>query len=88
MKIPTNGEKNYKKLGLEIKGEPGYIIKVPGDNMRSSKGFRSGTRNRLKKRGESIRIAEFMKEFKADQRVAVRLNPSSHKGMPHKFQET
>ena len=52
--------------------------------MRSSKGFRKGTRSKLKKRtGEGFRIGEFLKEFKADQMVAVKLNPSSHKGMPH-----
>ncbi len=52
--------------------------------MRASKGFRRGTRSSLKKKaGEGFRISEFLKEFKTDQRVAIKINPSSHKGMPH-----
>lgn len=51
--------------------------------MRASKGFRRGTRRTLKKGKEGFRVGEFLKEFRPEQRVAVKINPSSHKGMPH-----
>ncbi len=52
--------------------------------MRASKGFRRGTRSRLKRtKGEGFRVGEFLKEFKIESRVAIKINPSSHKGMPH-----
>jgi large subunit ribosomal protein L21e len=53
--------------------------------VRASKGFRSGTRCKLK---QTIRptIAKFLREFKIGQNVIIELEPSSHKGMPfHRF---
>lgn len=52
--------------------------------MKASKGFRRGTRRRLKRRaGEKFKVADFLRNFRPDERVAIKLNPSSHKGMPH-----
>jgi len=52
--------------------------------MKASKGFRRGTRRRLKRKTrEKFRIGNFLKEFKPEDRVAVNINPSSHRGMPH-----
>ena len=52
--------------------------------MKSSKGFRSGTRKKLrKKKRAKFKTEKFMKRFKIDQRVVIKQDPSSHKGMPH-----
>lgn len=52
--------------------------------MKASKGFRRGTRRRLsRKTRDKFRVGEFLKKFKKDDRVAVNINASSHKGMPH-----
>jgi large subunit ribosomal protein L21e len=52
--------------------------------MRASKGFRRGTRSKLKKGSrDKFKVGDFLKEFKADDRVIVKAKPSSHKGMPH-----
>jgi large subunit ribosomal protein L21e len=50
----------------------------------SGKGFRSGTRSKLKaaKRGK-FKVEPFLREFPDGQRVAVKQDPSSHGGMPH-----
>lgn len=51
---------------------------------RASRGLRHSTRNRLKKRfREKLRIGDYLQEFSLDDRVAVKINPSSHRGMPH-----
>lgn len=52
--------------------------------MRRSKGFRSKTRRKLKRNTRHrITITERLKELKVGQRVALVLNPTAHKGMPH-----
>ncbi|MCK4497073.1 MAG: 50S ribosomal protein L21e [Candidatus Aenigmarchaeota archaeon] len=52
--------------------------------MKASKGFRRGTRRRLKRKTrEKFKVGDFLRKFKPDERVAVNINPSSHKGMPH-----
>lgn len=52
--------------------------------MKASKGFRRGTRRRLKKGArEKFKVGDFIRNFRPDDRVAIKLNPSSHKGMPH-----
>ncbi len=51
--------------------------------VRASKGFRSKTRRKLKKRGKRTTITESLKEFNTGERVVVKINPSIHKGMPH-----
>lgn len=54
------------------------------ENMKASKGFRRGTRRRLKRKTrEKFKVGDFLRKFKPDERVAVNINPSSHKGMPH-----
>lgn len=50
--------------------------------VRESKGFRSGTRKKLKQRIRPT-ITKFLQEFKLGQNVIVELEPSSHKGMPY-----
>ncbi len=51
-----------------------------------SKGFRSGSRHVLKKspreRGK-VPITRFLQEFNIGDRVAIDIEPSVHKGMPH-----
>ena len=52
--------------------------------MKASKGFRRGTRRRLKRKtSEKFKVGDFLRKFKTDERVAVNINASSHKGMPH-----
>ncbi len=52
--------------------------------MKASKGFRRGTRRRLKRKTrEKFKVEDFLRKFKTDERVAVNINPSSHRGMPH-----
>lgn len=51
--------------------------------MKKSKGFRSGTRKKLKKNfREKFKVTNFLQEFKPGDKVTIVLNPSSHKGMP------
>jgi large subunit ribosomal protein L21e len=49
---------------------------------KKSKGFRSGTRKKLRQRTRPP-ITKFIQEFKKNQKVAILPEPSSHKGMPH-----
>lgn len=49
---------------------------------RKSKGFRSGTRKKLRQKLVRPTITKFLQEFKIGQRVIIVLEPSSHKGMP------
>jgi len=55
--------------------------------MRRSKGYRTRTRCLLKKepreRGK-IRISKLLHEYQPGIRVVIKLDPSVHKGMPHK----
>ncbi len=51
----------------------------------SGKGFRSGTRSKLRKEKRSkFTVEKFMKELKEGQRVVIRQDSSSHGGMPHR----
>ncbi len=54
--------------------------------MKHSKGFRSGTRQILRKhpryRGK-IPISRILYEYKIGEKVAIVIEPSFHKGMPH-----
>ncbi|MFQ5891282.1 MAG: 50S ribosomal protein L21e [Candidatus Methanofastidiosia archaeon] len=58
--------------------------------MERSKGFRSKTRGKLKKRARArgmISLSRILSDFKVGERVSVVIEPSIHKGMPHpKFQ--
>lgn len=49
--------------------------------VRKSKGFRFGTRNKLKQRVRPV-ITKFLQDFTIGQNVVITLEPSSHKGMP------
>jgi large subunit ribosomal protein L21e len=55
--------------------------------MRSSKGYRTGTRRLLTKppreRGK-IRLSKLLQEYQAGSRVVIKIDSSVHKGMPHK----
>jgi len=52
--------------------------------VRSSKGLRTGTRRILKNSFRSkFKPETYMREFKIGERVVIKLNPSSQKGMPH-----
>jgi large subunit ribosomal protein L21e len=52
--------------------------------MKASKGLRRGTRRRLKGRTrDKFRVGDFLKDFRPGESVAVKIRPSSHKGMPH-----
>jgi len=52
--------------------------------MRASKGFRRRTRDRLKKTlRHKFKPENYMKEFKIDEKVIIKQDPSSQKGMPH-----
>jgi len=55
--------------------------------MRRSKGYRTRTRCLLKKEPREkgkIRISKLLHEYQAGSRVVIKLDPSVHKGMPHK----
>jgi large subunit ribosomal protein L21e len=58
-----------------------------GEIMRGSKGYRSGTRRLLKKdpreRGK-IKMSKLLHEYQPGNRVVVRIDPSTQKGMPHR----
>ncbi|OYT44365.1 50S ribosomal protein L21e [Candidatus Bathyarchaeota archaeon] len=55
--------------------------------MGKSKGFRSKTRSLLRKnpreRGK-IKITKILREYKAGDKVVIKIDPSVHKGMPHR----
>jgi len=52
--------------------------------VRSSKGLRSGTRRKLKKKlREKFKVEPFLREFKPGERVVIAIEPFSQKGMPH-----
>lgn len=51
---------------------------------RKSRGFRAGTRKKLRqKSGYKPPITKFIQEFEKNQMVVLLPEPSSHKGMPH-----
>lgn len=51
---------------------------------RKSRGFRSGTREKLTQRpGYRPAITKFLQEFRKSQVVAILQEPSSQQGMPH-----
>ena len=52
--------------------------------MKQSKGLRFSTRRKLSKNAwEKFTITPFLQEFKPDERVIVKIDPYSQKGMPH-----
>ena len=52
--------------------------------VKASKGIRRGTRKRLKKAlRDKFKPQTFMQEFKPKDKVIIKPNPSSHKGMPN-----
>ena len=55
--------------------------------MRGSKGYRSGTRHLLKKeprqRGK-LPLSKLLYEYQPNSRVVIKIDPSIHKGMPHR----
>jgi large subunit ribosomal protein L21e len=51
--------------------------------VKKSSGFRSGTRNKLKSKiSKRPTITKFLRTFEKGERVVIRQEPSSHKGMP------
>lgn len=58
-----------------------------GGKLRKSKGYRAKTRRLLKKepreRGKT-RISKILHEYTPGSRVVVKIDPSVHKGMPHR----
>ncbi len=54
--------------------------------MERSKGFRSGTRHKLRKtpreRGK-VPVTRFLQQFEIGEKVCIDIEPSVHKGMPH-----
>ena len=59
----------------------GYLEKY---RMPRSKGFRRGTRSLLTSRKRSRGLSRFMREYKVDDKVVIQIDPSQHKGMPHR----
>ena len=55
--------------------------------MKRSKGLRSGTRRLLKKkpreRGKT-RLSKLLYQYEAGNQVVIKIEPSVHKGMPHR----
>jgi large subunit ribosomal protein L21e len=53
--------------------------------VRKSKGLRRGTRGKLKADVRAkFKVTPYLQEFKNDDRVVIKFNPSSQKGMPDK----
>ena len=77
---------NNKKLGLIIKGEAGLYNKdLAGFSMSTSgRGFRTGTRRKLKKGLRSkFTVEKFLRKFEKNESVLIAIDPSSQNGMPH-----
>jgi len=57
--------------------------------VKHSKGYRSRTRKLLTKkvreRGSVPRLSQLMAEYKEGDYVVIKINPSVHKGMPHRI---
>ncbi|MBS7613718.1 hypothetical protein KEJ48_05700, partial [Candidatus Bathyarchaeota archaeon] len=51
-----------------------------------SKGFRRKTRKllRLRRRESPLKVTSILREYRLNEPVVVDINPSIHKGMPHK----
>ncbi|MEM3608944.1 MAG: 50S ribosomal protein L21e [Candidatus Bathyarchaeia archaeon] len=55
--------------------------------MRKSKGYRAGTRRLLKKKPRErgkIKPSKLLYEYQPGARVVIKIDPSVHKGMPHR----
>lgn len=55
--------------------------------MKKSKGYRAGTRRILKRRPRErgkTRVSKLLHEYEPGNLVIVKIDPSVHKGMPHK----
>lgn len=50
--------------------------------MKGSHGKMQGTRRRLKKE-EKTSPNDFLKEFREDEKIQIKIEPSSHRGMPN-----
>jgi len=51
---------------------------------KKTRGNRRRTRNKLRKgTNDKNTVNQFLEEFKEGERVLIRIEPSSHKGMPH-----
>ncbi len=51
--------------------------------VKASKGFRRSTRSRLKKKvRQKFKVTSYLKEFKPKDKVVIKIDPSSQKGMP------
>jgi large subunit ribosomal protein L21e len=53
--------------------------------VKKTRGFRSGTRKKLRKkvREKRLRVTKYLQEFKEGDKVCIEIEPASHKGMPH-----
>jgi large subunit ribosomal protein L21e len=55
--------------------------------MRKSKGYRAGTRRLLKKKPRErgkIKLSKLLHEYQLGTQVVIKIDPSVHKGMPHR----
>ncbi len=55
--------------------------------MRGSKGYRAGTRHLLEKEPRTkgkIRLSKLLREYQPGNRVVVKIDPSTQRGMPHR----
>ncbi len=55
--------------------------------MKKSKGYRAGTRHLLKKKPRErgkLNLSNLLYQYKPGNRVVIKIDPSVHKGMPHK----
>jgi large subunit ribosomal protein L21e len=51
--------------------------------VKASKGFRRSTRRKLKKNiRRKFKVTSYLKEFKPEDKVVIKIDPSSQKGMP------
>lgn len=55
--------------------------------MKKSRGYRAGTRKLLSKKQREkgkVGLSKLLQEYQPGNRVVVKINPSIHKGMPHR----
>ena len=55
--------------------------------MKKSKGYRAGTRHLLKKKPRErgkLSLSNLLYQYEPGNRVVIKIEPSVHKGMPHK----
>ncbi|MCK4335987.1 MAG: 50S ribosomal protein L21e [Candidatus Aenigmarchaeota archaeon] len=51
--------------------------------VKASKGFRRSTRRKLKKKiRQKFKVTPYLKEFRSKDKVVIKIDPSSQKGMP------